>query len=257
MSQQVTFEKNDGLTQTAKKDDVYYWQLWHHNWDDHDIVLFRKYLSFDKMQVLEVGCGDGRVTFSLARECGEILGVDIDKRLIESAQTRLTKIGLENTRFAAMDAQALDIPSGSVDTVLYPWVLHMVDDRKSTMEEAYRILKPAGTAAVIGIHTEGDYYRIIAPFVSELPATEPGSFYELPIRESFGAQVTIVGKEMFPYIFATVDIAYEAFIYTLGFHYGAFLSEEQKHALYEGLLDYEDNCRVQINFVATLYLAVK
>lgn len=256
---QITFHKNRGLFdfQGLVKDDIYYWQLWHHNWDDHEIALFQRCLPIEDSKVIEVGCGDGRVTFALSTHCREILGVDLDARLIESARMRLGDSKLTNISFAVMDAQALEIDSDSVDIALYPWVLHMVKDRQATMQEAHRILKPGGTAAVIGIHSDGDYDRIVAHFLKESQSIVPELFYEAPIRESFGSNLRVIAKEAFPYYFETVAIAQEAFIYTLRSHYGTVLSEQQKNELLDILLDYEQDGQAKITFFASLYLAVK
>lgn len=241
----------------AQRDDTYYWQLWHHNWDDHEIALFEQSLDLSGKKVLEVGCGDGRVVFGLAKHCREILGIDLDNRLIESARQRLVEFNATNIQFEVMDGQSLQIPDESLDVVLFPWVLHMVADRSLTMSEAYRVLKPGGTAAVIGIHSDSDYDSIIAPFVANPPSVQPERFYEAPIRVFFGDNVKIIDKECFPYIFDTVDIAHEAFVYTLKFHYQAELDSDQKQQLRKTLANYEQEGRVVINFYASLYLAEK
>jgi ubiquinone/menaquinone biosynthesis C-methylase UbiE len=253
------FKKNNGMGPVvgARKDDTYYWQLWHHNWDDHEIALFRNCLSLADKNVLEIGCGDGRVSYGLARDLSRILGIDLDRRLIESAEARLAESGLTNINFAIMDAQRLELPDDSFDVVLCPWVLHMVKDRKLTMQEAHRVLKPGGTVAVIGIHTDSDYDKIIAPFVIEPPLIEPERFYEEPIRACFGEKVRVVDRDCFPYFFESIDIAHEAFVYTLKSYCRTVLNSAQESDLHTLLENYLCNGRVRINFYATLYLATK
>ena len=241
----------------AQRDDTYYWQLWHHNWDDHEIALFKQTLDLSDKTVLEVGCGDGRVVFGLADYCREILGVDLDRRLIGSAKQRFAACPATNIKFEVMDGQALQLPDESIDVVLLPWVLHMVADRRLTMSEAYRVLKSGGSAAVIGIHSDSDYDAIIKPFVVEPPCVQPETFYEKPIREFFGDRIRVIEKDCFPYVFDSVDIAHEAFVYTLKFHYQAELDEDQKEQLREKLSAYQHEGRVLINFYASLYLAEK
>ena len=238
-------------------EDIYYWQLWHHNWDDHEIEIFLARLPLLNKTVLEVGCGDGRVAFALAPHCRKILGVDRAGELIDIARNRLQKTGLLNIGFEVMDAQCLQIASDSLDVVLYPWVLHMVEERDLAMQEAYRVLRPGGYLAVLGIHSDGDYDRIIAPFVADAGGIDPIEFYEGPIARQFDGPMEVLANESFPYIFENVELARDAFAYSLKFYYRVVLNDWQKQELGRILEDYECEGRVRINFYASLYIAQK
>lgn len=45
----------------------------------HDLV------DFNRKRVLEVGCGDGRLTWQYAPEASEVIALDVDERKIGSA----------------------------------------------------------------------------------------------------------------------------------------------------------------------------
>lgn len=261
------FPKNSGLirpnSNESKDDDaLYYWQVWHHNWDDHDIELFKKHLSGTE-NVLEVGCGDGRVAFGLADHCKEILAVDIDKRFIAQAETNLkAKNAPANLRFAVMDAEALDLPSASVDIAIYSWVLHMVTDRSATVREAHRVLKPGGKAIFIGIHSDCDYDRIIAPFIDPAIAPQipidPKTIYADPIEACFGSAIETTARECFPYTFENIGIAADAFAQTMGKYYAVKMDRDKERQLKEILGRYKTlppGEKIAISFYASLYIA--
>ena len=45
---------------------------------------------------------------------------------------------------AVADVEQLPLADDSVDTVIFVWVLHLVDDPGVTLAEAARVVRPAG-----------------------------------------------------------------------------------------------------------------
>jgi ubiquinone/menaquinone biosynthesis C-methylase UbiE len=73
----------------------------------------------DGLRVLELGCGDGRVTFRYASSARSVLAVDPDAERIEKARgatpTELARI----VTFAVAGAAEVDAPRASFDLALF------------------------------------------------------------------------------------------------------------------------------------------
>lgn len=256
--------KNTGVPtrSESERDYTYYWQLWHHNWDDTDIALMVEKCGLKGKRVLEVGCGDGRITFPLAKICGSIVGADLRDDLIEIAQNAVRMQGLDNIEFRKMDAQKLDFDDESFDAVLYPWVLQMVEDPAKAVEEGFRVLRRNGQMAVVGLLSGADYDEIIAKFLPEaLPvdSIEPAKCYENPLSHVFGVDAKVLRAEQtFRYFFETPQLAYEAFVFALDRWYGGIkLSGDEQQRLRLELDKYRCDNRICIEFPAYVYFLQK
>jgi SAM-dependent methyltransferase len=95
--------------------------------------------------VLEIGCGRGSVALRLASNGAHVLGVDLSPVAIDVATERAARAHVEHARFAAMNAEALDLEPASVDVVCGSGVLHHLDLDRAYAEIA-RVLRPDGWA---------------------------------------------------------------------------------------------------------------
>ena len=68
-------------------------------------------------RVLEVGCGDGRLTFQYAARAASVLGVDPAEELIEKARERLPAALADRVRFEVASAVDLEQPPAAFDAV--------------------------------------------------------------------------------------------------------------------------------------------
>jgi SAM-dependent methyltransferase len=98
---------------------------------------------------LDVGCGPGNVTASLARAAGPdalVLGVDISEPMLARAVRAEAgpQIG-----FLRADAQQLPLRDESVDAVISVAVLQLIPDPVAALGEMARVLRPGGRLAVM------------------------------------------------------------------------------------------------------------
>lgn len=91
--------------------------------------------------VLEIGCGSGHATKAISSTYGasRAIGVDLDDRLIQ----RATK-NQGSALFAVADANHLPFPDSSFDVVAEFAAFHHVEDWRSAVKEAVRVLRPGG-----------------------------------------------------------------------------------------------------------------
>ena len=125
--------------------------------DSRQREMLEAYLSgivFPKdARVLEIGCGTGVVTRTLARwpGVGEALGVDPSAVFIAKARELAGEIS--NLRFEQGDGRALPLADQAFDVVVVHTTLCHVPDPQGLLAEAYRVLRPQGWLAVF----DGDY----------------------------------------------------------------------------------------------------
>lgn len=95
--------------------------------------------------VLDVGCGDGKVSVEIAStlSSGTVFGVDSSSAMIELASERYPKQTHPNLSFALIDARQLTFDA-CFDVVFSNAALHWVKDHRPVIAGMYRSLKPGG-----------------------------------------------------------------------------------------------------------------
>ena len=92
-------------------------------------------------KVLELGCGIGYFTRSLASSGAEITAIDISPDLLEVARQNCRA---ENVSFEVQNAYAMTYADKSFDSVVGSSVLHHLEI-DAALNEVYRVLKPGGS----------------------------------------------------------------------------------------------------------------
>ena len=102
--------------------------------------------------VLDIGCGDGKVTAELARAVprGGVIGTDASPEMIAFAKKKFPAQKIPNLKFAVADAREIGggKPENSFDLVFSNAALHWVDDHKKFLRGAAAALKPGGRLVV-------------------------------------------------------------------------------------------------------------
>jgi len=108
--------------------------------------LGRLTLSGDE-RVLDVGCGDGKITAEIAARVprGSVLGVDPSHDMIAFAQSRFATPDHANLRFQVADARRMPYRN-EFDLVVSFNALHWVPEQEAALESIRAALKPTGRA---------------------------------------------------------------------------------------------------------------
>jgi trans-aconitate 2-methyltransferase len=95
--------------------------------------------------VLDVGCGDGKVTVEIAHALpkGKVVGVDSSPNMINLAKTNFPQERYPNLSFMHMDAQQL-LFKEEFNCVFSNAALHWVKNHKPVLAGVYQSLKPGG-----------------------------------------------------------------------------------------------------------------
>lgn len=100
--------------------------------------------------VLELAAGPGETGFLLAERLGSsgrLISTDLADAMVAAARRGAEARGLTNVDFRTVDAQAIDLPEGSVDGVLCRFGLMLVPDPAKAFSEVRRVLRPGATLA--------------------------------------------------------------------------------------------------------------
>ena len=83
-----------------------------------EMAALRELGGFDDARVLEIGCGDGRLTFRYAAAARSVLAIDPRAEAIAKATDMLPVESAERVRFEVGSALKLDQPPASFDVAL-------------------------------------------------------------------------------------------------------------------------------------------
>lgn len=108
--------------------------------------LFRLISLNENMTVLDIGCGNGRWSIDFAKSCSYVLGIDISENLLNIAQNRSEKEGINNVDYVR--SSAVDFCSDQkFDIIHIGGVLIYLNDEdvQKVLRNCFKMLKDNGT----------------------------------------------------------------------------------------------------------------
>ncbi len=134
-----------------------------------------------RINILDAGCGHGRLSVPLAKLGHTVIGVDISPSAIDKAEEHAQN---EDVHIQWMRGELLEVlkpmASDSFDCVLALEVLYLCPNYQEVMEELVRVLKPNGLIC-ISLHTK--YFITYQALVEK---EYPRALFVLRNREGFG-----------------------------------------------------------------------
>ncbi len=80
-------------------------------------------VDFNDKDVLEIGCGDGRLTWRYANRAASVIAIDPDEEEIASARAETPEALRSVVTFQVADVIKVDLPPVAYDVVLVSWSL--------------------------------------------------------------------------------------------------------------------------------------
>lgn len=145
-------------------------------------------------RVLDVGCGSGAVTRTLARRVapgGRAIGVDTSPALLKVARELADESGFGAViEFKECDCRALPFPDASFDAVVAATTLSHVPDVGRALAEMVRVARPGGRVGVFDLdgdltlfaHPDRELTRKIVAAFSDQMWVNGWLVRELPVR---------------------------------------------------------------------------
>jgi len=91
--------------------------------EENEIGALKGVTDWRRKRVLEIGCGEGRLTRRLAQLGALVSATDPDAQLIRTARRKLLPRFAKQIHYEVGTAEQIDHPSESFDIVMFAWVL--------------------------------------------------------------------------------------------------------------------------------------
>jgi ubiquinone/menaquinone biosynthesis C-methylase UbiE len=91
--------------------------------DGVELATIRELVDLDRLRIVEIGCGDGRMTFGCAQEAASVLAFDSDEELVHKARASTPRALRDRIRFEVSDATEIELPAAEFDLALFSWSL--------------------------------------------------------------------------------------------------------------------------------------
>jgi len=153
---------------------------------DTEFKKIDAFVNLKGLNVLEIGCGDGRLSAFLAQKAGNLTAIDIDEAGLEEA--RRTVKGVD---FRIGSGECLEFPEDSFDLVFFGFSLHH-QKGSAALSEAGRVLVPEGKILIIEPTVESEYTKLVSVFQKEEP-----DLLRQAARAIYAAGMTVHRKETF------------------------------------------------------------
>ncbi len=150
-----------------------------------------KNISLENLEILEIGCGTGSSSITLAEQGANVLGIDIHKESLEIAKFRSEVYGL-NIKFIESSSIDIDKLGKKFDAIiLYATLEHLtLEERLLTLNNCKEILNDGGYLITIEAPNRlwyFDSHTSELPFFQWLPDDLAYSYSKFSPKESFSA----------------------------------------------------------------------
>ncbi|HNJ98243.1 MAG TPA: arsenite methyltransferase [Ilumatobacteraceae bacterium] len=101
--------------------------------------------------VLDLGSGGGIDVILSARRVGAdgfVYGLDMTPDMIQLARRNLAEAGVQNAEILEGHLEDIPLPGAAVDVIISNCVINLSPDKRRSLSEAFRVLRPGGLFAV-------------------------------------------------------------------------------------------------------------
>ncbi len=123
-----------------------------------DLPKIEEFVELNGKTLLEIGCGDGRLTALLAGKADAITAIDPDERSIEAARRNISGVN-----FQVGSGEKLEFADDTFDIVLFGYSLHHQDCIKA-LAQAGRVVRHNGQILIIEPRHDGEFTRLVSIF---------------------------------------------------------------------------------------------
>lgn len=121
--------------------------------------------------LLDIGCGQGRLLKLLASRAHRVVGVDTDSNARRLARAQVLLAGLPNCTLRQGDMLALPFADEQFDTIVLDDVLPAAEVPQRAVAEAMRVLRPGGQILLLSSVADGDAEHLAGKYTEWAAAT--------------------------------------------------------------------------------------
>ena len=110
-------------------------------------------------RVLDVGCGNGRISWLAARHAAQVTGIDLSGPML--ARARTTAMGVPNLTFQQGDAQVFPFPPHAFDVAVSRFGVMFFADPVAAFANIRGALRPGGRLAFLSMRDLGDLAGVL------------------------------------------------------------------------------------------------
>lgn len=88
-----------------------------------ELATLDRLVSFSGKRVLEIGCGDGRLTVSLAERAQHVFAIDPERRSVARARRVVPRHLKDRVHFDVGQGESHELPAEGFDVALFSWSL--------------------------------------------------------------------------------------------------------------------------------------
>lgn len=129
--------------------------------DHKQIAMIERCMPIKGRNVLEIGCGDGRISVILARDAQKYIAIDPDGEAIKAARLRTNHID-----FQIGTGEDLPFPDASFQIVLFILSLHHQNSQRA-LKQAHRVLTTTGQLLILEPAADGEFQQFFHLFNDE------------------------------------------------------------------------------------------
>jgi ubiquinone/menaquinone biosynthesis C-methylase UbiE len=120
-------------------------------------AITREHLTKDAT-ILEIGCGTGSLALEMSPFAGHIHAMDISSEMIRIANGKKKAQGVTNVTFhqGTLDG-SLPFEPGQLDGAWAYSILHLLENRRGTLERLFELLKPGGSFISSNVCLQGTW----------------------------------------------------------------------------------------------------
>lgn len=148
-------EKENNPVNTKSAESYFKWRVERAN---EFLNFAKKNADIKGKRVLDLGCGQGALSYLLAKECAEIYAVDIDAKSIAFLKNKMNDENISNVHVTEVAGEKLPFEDGFFDTVLCFDALEHMANPEVSLSEMTRCLKAGGEIII----EFTPYYSVIA-----------------------------------------------------------------------------------------------
>jgi 2-polyprenyl-6-hydroxyphenyl methylase / 3-demethylubiquinone-9 3-methyltransferase len=87
------------------------------------LSALRRLADFSGKRILELGCGEGRLTIPIARDAAFVLAFDPDEEAVGRARASLPAELSDRVAYEVASGEAIEVDPTSFDLALFSWSL--------------------------------------------------------------------------------------------------------------------------------------